>query len=57
MFYRGERSLSMAMDGVLEGIAAALAAHPNVPRIENPVHPSENFADTWDEDKYNKFKA
>jgi hypothetical protein len=57
MFYRGERSLSMAMDGVLDGIAAALAAHPNVPRIENPVHPAENFADTWDEDKYEKFKA
>jgi hypothetical protein len=57
IFYRGERSLSLALDGVLDGISAALAVHSSVPRIENPVHPAENFADTWDQEKYDKFKA
>ncbi len=57
MFYGGERSLATALDGVLDGISAALAVHTQVPRIVNPVHPSENFADTWDQEKYEKFKA
>jgi hypothetical protein len=57
MFYGGQRSLSLALEGVLDGIAVALDTHQSVPRIENPVHPQENFADTWDQDKYDRFKA
>jgi hypothetical protein len=56
-FYRGQRSLSLALESVLDGIHAALEQHPTVPRIENPVHCSENFADTWDQEKYDKFRA
>lgn len=56
-FYKGQRSLSLALEGVLDGIHAALELHSEVPRIQNPVHASENFADTWDEQKYEKFKA
>jgi hypothetical protein len=56
-FYKGQRSLSLALESVLDGIHAALAAIPEVPRIPNPVHPGENFADTWDQAKYEKFKS
>ncbi len=56
-FYLGQRSLSLALDGVLDGIHQALEAHHTVPRIENPVHPAENFADTWDQEKYERFKS
>lgn len=28
-----------------------------MPRIPNPVHPEENFADTWDQAKYEDFKS
>jgi len=56
-FYGGQRSLSLALEGVLDGIHLALAAHPSVPRVENPTHPGENFADTWDQAKYERFKS
>lgn len=56
-FYQGQRSLSLALDSVLDGIHEALEACPAVPRIPNPVHPGENFADTWDQEKYDKFKS
>ncbi len=56
-FYRGQRSLSFALDSVLDGIHEALEACPEVPRIPNPVHTGENFADTWDQEKYDKFKS
>jgi len=56
-FYKGQRSLSLALESVLDGIHAAVAAIPQVPRIPNPVHPDENFADTWDQAKYEQFKS
>ena len=56
-FYQGQRSLSLALDAVLDGIHVAMEKCPSVPRIENPVHRGENFADTWDQDKYDKFRA
>jgi len=56
-FYRGQRSLSHALESVLDGVYAELERHPTVPRIANPVHPAENFADTWDQEKYDRFKA
>lgn len=56
-FYQGQRSLSLALEGVLDGIHSALEQHPVVPRIENPVHADENFADTWDQEKYELFKS
>jgi hypothetical protein len=56
-FYRGQRSLSLALDGVLDGFHQALEVHQTVPRIENPVHREENFADTWDQEKYERFKS
>ena len=56
-FYKGQRSLSLALESVLDGIHTAVAAIPQVPRIPNPVHPDENFADTWDQAKYEQFKS
>ena len=56
-FYGGQRSLSLALEAVLDGINAALERQPTVPRIENPVHRGENFADTWDQAKYDEFRA
>jgi Second Messenger Oligonucleotide or Dinucleotide Synthetase domain len=56
-FYGGQRSLSLALESVLDGIHDALEACPQVPRILNPVHTGENFADTWDQERYDKFKS
>jgi hypothetical protein len=56
-FYKGQRPLSVALESVLDGIHFALEANPCVPKVLNPVHPAENFADTWDQAKYEKFKS
>lgn len=56
-FYQGQRSLALALEGVLDGIHGALEQRPSVPRIENPANRLENFADTWDQEKYDKFRA
>lgn len=56
-FYKGQRSLALALESVLDGIHRALEQHPSVPRIENPANRRENFADTWDQEKYDKFRA
>jgi hypothetical protein len=56
-FYTGHRSLSLALESVLDGLHEALEACPDVPRILNPVHADENFADTWDQEKYDTFRA
>jgi hypothetical protein len=56
-FYKGQRSLTLALESVLDGIHAALSAIPQVPSVPNPVHPEENFADTWDQTKYEQFKS
>jgi len=55
--YRGERSLSRALASILDSIHTQLAACPRVPIIVNPVHRGENFADTWDQEKYDRFRA
>lgn len=56
-FYKGQRSLSIALESLLDGIHIALEANPQVPKVLNPVHPAENFADTWDQAKYERFKS
>jgi len=56
-FYKGQRSLAVALENVLDGIHAALEQHPSVPRIENPANRLENLADTWDQEKYDKFRS
>jgi len=56
-FYQGQPSLSRALDSILDGIHAAVEAIQQVPRVENPVNPGENFADTWDQPKYERFKS
>ncbi len=55
-FYGGQRSLSRALEAVLDQIHSASAAVNGVPRIENPVHSGENFADTWNEARFDRFK-
>ena len=56
-YYRGERSLSRALASILETVHGHLALTPGIPVIPNPVHPRENFADTWDQEKYEEFRA
>lgn len=56
-FYEGQRSLSRALEAILDSIYVAAEAVVGVPRIENPSHPGENFADTWDAAKFERFKA
>lgn len=56
-FYDGQRSLSLALEAILDRIYYSMEGIRVVPRIENPVHPDENFADTWDEAKFNQFKG
>lgn len=56
-FYQGQRSLSLALESVLDGIYTAMEQCQTVPAILNPVHPDENFADTWDQEKCDKFRA
>jgi hypothetical protein len=54
--YGGQRSLSRALEAILDRVHFAMAGVIGVPRIENPVHSGENFADTWDEAKFEQFK-
>jgi hypothetical protein len=56
-FYGGQRSLSLALETILDRIHEFAELAQGVPRVENPVHPGENFADTWDEAKFEQFKA
>jgi hypothetical protein len=56
-FYKGQPSLSRALDSILDGIHAAIEAIPEVPRVENPVNSAENFPDTWTQHKYERFKT
>ncbi len=56
-FYTGQQSLGSALESILDQIHQALESSPTVPRVENPVHADENFADTWDAAKYEKFKS
>lgn len=55
-FYGGQRSLSQALDMILDRIYYSMEAAIGVPRVENPVHSGENFADTWDWNKFERFK-
>lgn len=54
--YGGQSSLSRALEAILDRIHFGMAAVIGVPRIENPVHSGENFADTWDDAKFDRFK-
>jgi Second Messenger Oligonucleotide or Dinucleotide Synthetase domain len=56
-FYGGQRSLSLALDMILDRIHYSMEMAAEVPRIENPIHSAENFADTWDEAKFEQFKG
>jgi Second Messenger Oligonucleotide or Dinucleotide Synthetase domain len=55
-FYEGQRSLSLALEVILDRIYHSMEAAQGIPRVENPIHPDENFADTWDEAKFEQFK-
>lgn len=43
--YNGEDDLSVALKNILTNMKQFI--NPNYPRIPNPTHPSEDFADKW----------
>lgn len=59
--YRGESSLDEAVKNILSGMESQI--NLTTPYVPNPVNPSEDFADKWDEPEYahlhlrDKFKA
>jgi hypothetical protein len=55
--YGGQRSLSLALDMILDRIYHSMEGINEVPRIQNPVHVEENFTDTWDIEKFERFKS
>jgi hypothetical protein len=55
-FYAGEQSLIMALYSVLGQIGSQLEAIAGVPTVPNPVNPEENFAESWNAEKYSRFR-
>ena len=48
---------AQAVHAALTHIHAALGGHTNVPVIPNPVLPSENLADRWKPDDFDRFRT
>lgn len=48
--YNGEQDLSVALKNILEKMGELV--NPSTPRVPNPVHPAEDFADRWGMQKY-----
>lgn len=46
--YGGERDLGEALRAIVEGMPAFL--RPSRPRVPNPTHPAEDYADKWSRD-------
>ncbi len=53
--YDGDQSLTLALDGIIDGIRAFIARVPGIPRVPNPTNPQENFAAGWNAETYPQF--
>lgn len=52
--YNGEDNLAEALKNILANMKKFI--NPHYPRIPNPTHPSEDFADKWHEQEYKNFR-
>jgi hypothetical protein len=55
LVYDGQQSLTLALDGIIDGIRAYIAAVPGIPQVPNPTNPEENLAAGWNEETYPQF--
>jgi hypothetical protein len=53
--YGGQESLTLALDGIIDGILAIIAKTQGIPRIPNPTNPFENLAEGWNDKMYLQF--
>ncbi|HLK18178.1 MAG TPA: nucleotidyltransferase [Bryobacteraceae bacterium] len=55
--YQGQQSLTLALDGIVDGILAIISQTPGIPVVLNPTNPMENLAEGWNQDTYPQFIA
>ena len=48
--YRGEIDLYKTIFNVISGMPAGIQIENGVPKVKNPTHEEENFADKWEQD-------
>jgi hypothetical protein len=53
--YEGEESLTLALDGIVDGILEFVSAFAGIPEVPNPTKPQENFARGWNSETYPQF--
>jgi len=53
--YDGERSLTLALDGIIDGIRSFISGVPGIPQVPNPTNQQENFAAGWNAETYPQF--
>ena len=53
--YQGQESLTLALDGIVDGINAFIASAIGIPHVPNPTNPQENFAAGWNTETYPQF--
>ena len=53
--YRGQESLTLALDGIIDGIRVFIAGATGIPQVPNPSHPQENLASGWNAETYPQF--
>jgi hypothetical protein len=55
-FYRGQASLSASLDQIVSSILVLVESTQGIIAVPNPTNPAENFADSWTEESYGRFK-
>jgi hypothetical protein len=53
--YDGEQSLTLTLDGIIDGIRAFIARVRGIPQVPNPTNRLENFAAGWNAETYPQF--
>jgi hypothetical protein len=53
--YEGQESLTLALDGIVDGILAFVSASTGIPQVPNPTNARENFAAGWNTETYPQF--
>jgi hypothetical protein len=53
--YEGQESLTLALDGIVNGIRSFIGAARDIPKVPNPTNPEENLAAGWNSETYPQF--
>jgi hypothetical protein len=53
--YEGQESLTLALDGIIDGLRSFIASTPGIPQVPNPTNSQENFAAGWNKETYPQF--